>query len=63
MTPVVWTEAALAQLAAIQDYISQTSPVYADRSSPGCSHGGSSWASFRSLAAKSLNAWTRPSAR
>jgi len=31
VTPVLWTEAALAQLAAIRDYISQTSPVYADR--------------------------------
>jgi toxin ParE1/3/4 len=31
VTPVVWTEAVLPQLAAIQDYISQTSPVYADR--------------------------------
>lgn len=31
MTPVLWTEAALAQLAAIRDYISQTSPVYAER--------------------------------
>lgn len=31
MTPVFWTEAALAQLAAIRDYISQTSPVYAER--------------------------------
>lgn len=31
MTPVRWTEAALAQLTAIQDYIAQTSPVYAAR--------------------------------
>ncbi len=31
MTPLVWTEAALAQLTAIQDYIGQTSPVYAAR--------------------------------
>ena len=31
MTPVVWTEAALAQLSAIRDYIGQTSPVYAAR--------------------------------
>jgi toxin ParE1/3/4 len=28
---VVWTEAALAQLLAIRDYIGQTSPVYAAR--------------------------------
>jgi plasmid stabilization system protein ParE len=28
---VFWSDAALAQLAAIRDYISQTSPVYADR--------------------------------
>jgi len=31
VTPVVWTEAALAQLTAIRDYIGQTSPVYAAR--------------------------------
>ncbi len=31
MTPVFWTEAALAQLTAIRAYIAQTSPVYADR--------------------------------
>jgi toxin ParE1/3/4 len=31
VTPVVWTEAALAQLASIRDFISQTSPIYADR--------------------------------
>jgi toxin ParE1/3/4 len=31
VTAVVWTEAALAQLASVRDYISQTSPVYADR--------------------------------
>jgi toxin ParE1/3/4 len=30
VTPLVWTEAALAQLASIRDFISQTSPVYAD---------------------------------
>jgi len=31
VTPVFWTEAALAQLTAIRDYIGQTSPVYAGR--------------------------------
>jgi plasmid stabilization system protein ParE len=31
VTPVFWTEAALAHLAAIRDYIGQTSPVYAGR--------------------------------
>jgi toxin ParE1/3/4 len=31
VTPVFWTEAALAQLTAIREYIGQTSPVYAGR--------------------------------
>jgi toxin ParE1/3/4 len=31
VTPVFWTEAALAQLSAIREYIGQTSPVYAGR--------------------------------